>query len=53
MISYKHTGLQRIKKLVPDLTASLDLNHLFVVQPALESEQAVQFPGLEPVEEGS
>jgi amino acid adenylation domain-containing protein len=47
MIPFEHTGLQRIAELVPDAAAALDMQHLFVVQPAADSEEAlVEFPGL-------
>ncbi|KAG5765128.1 hypothetical protein H9Q72_006789 [Fusarium xylarioides] len=47
MIPFEHTGLQRIAELVPDAAAALDMQHLFVVQPAAESDDAsVEFPGL-------
>ncbi|KAG5755032.1 hypothetical protein H9Q70_002357 [Fusarium xylarioides] len=47
MIPFEHTGLQRIAELVPDAAAALDMQHLFVVQPAAESDDAsVKFPGL-------
>ncbi|KAL4812991.1 hypothetical protein BDW67DRAFT_193123 [Aspergillus spinulosporus] len=46
MIPYEHTGLQRIKKMVPDLAAAVDLKHLFIVQPAGESESKFKIPGV-------
>lgn len=35
MIPYEHTGLQNIRRAVPD--ASLDSNHLFVIQPSIDN----------------
>ncbi|KAF5265191.1 hypothetical protein FOXYS1_3998 [Fusarium oxysporum] len=47
MIPFEHTGLQRIAELVPDTAAALDMQHLFVVQPAADSDDAsAEFPGL-------
>ncbi|KAI1044220.1 hypothetical protein LB505_008610 [Fusarium chuoi] len=47
MIPFEHTGLQRIAELVPDSAAALDMQHLFVVQPAADSDDAsAEFPGL-------
>ncbi|CRG90801.1 Nonribosomal peptide synthetase 8 [Talaromyces islandicus] len=48
MMPYEYTGIQRIRQLVPELSPLLDMNHLFVVQPASESDMTVQFPGLKP-----
>ncbi|RYP17268.1 hypothetical protein DL767_010053 [Monosporascus sp. MG133] len=48
MMPFEHTGLQRIRELVPELAAALDIRHLFVVQPAVESDEVVDFPGLVP-----
>ncbi|KAF4448426.1 hypothetical protein F53441_8149 [Fusarium austroafricanum] len=49
MIPFEHTGLQRIAELVPDAAAALDLQHLFVVQPGADSDEAsLEFPGLIP-----
>ncbi|KAF4340725.1 non-ribosomal peptide synthetase, partial [Fusarium beomiforme] len=54
MIHFEHTGLQRIAELVPDAAAALDLQHLFVVQPAADSDEAsAEFPGLVPREDMS
>ncbi|KAL4953556.1 hypothetical protein BDW69DRAFT_184349 [Aspergillus filifer] len=47
MIAYEHTGLQRIRKMVPDAAAAIDLKHLFIVQPASESERQFQIPGID------
>uniref|UniRef100_A0A093UUI8 Nonribosomal peptide synthetase 8 n=1 Tax=Talaromyces marneffei PM1 TaxID=1077442 RepID=A0A093UUI8_TALMA len=47
-IPFEHTGLQNIKKLMPDLSDALEINNLFVVQPTSEKEQATSFPGLVP-----
>ncbi|KAL4880716.1 hypothetical protein BJY04DRAFT_218873 [Aspergillus karnatakaensis] len=47
MIAYEHTGLQRIKKLVPEAAAAVDLRHLFVVQPASDGERRFKIPGVE------
>ncbi|KAH8589459.1 putative nonribosomal peptide synthetase [Bisporella sp. PMI_857] len=49
MIPYEHTGLQRIKQLVPEAEAALTLRHLFIVQPAAENEPAVGIPGMRAV----
>lgn len=49
MIPYEQTGLQRIKRLVPEVKATLELKHLFVVQPAAAVETGVQIPGMEEV----
>ncbi|CBF76036.1 hypothetical protein AN3496.2 [Aspergillus nidulans FGSC A4] len=46
MIPYEHTGLQRIKKMVPELAAAVDLKHLFVVQPASDGESKFKIPGV-------
>lgn len=46
MMPFEHTGLQRIRELAPELAAALDMKHLFVVQPAAESDDVVDFPGL-------
>ncbi|KAF5598059.1 non-ribosomal peptide synthetase [Fusarium pseudocircinatum] len=47
MIPFEHTGLQRIAELVPDAAAALNMQHLFVVQPAADSDDAsAEFPGL-------
>ncbi|KAL4744530.1 hypothetical protein BDW72DRAFT_199503 [Aspergillus terricola var. indicus] len=46
MIPYEHTGLQRIRKMVPELAAAVDLKHLFVVQPASDSESKFEIPGV-------
>ncbi|RDW57870.1 Non-ribosomal peptide synthetase [Aspergillus mulundensis] len=47
MIPHEHTGLQRIRKLAPELANALDLRHLFVVQPANEDERMFKIPGVE------
>ncbi|KAH6632035.1 hypothetical protein F5144DRAFT_612569 [Chaetomium tenue] len=51
MIPFEHTGLQNINQMLPGKT--LDLNHLFVVQPFADrvgQDSASLFPqGLEPV----
>ncbi|KAJ5220192.1 non-ribosomal peptide synthetase [Penicillium chermesinum] len=46
MIPYEHTGLQRIKKMLPDLASAVDLKHLFVVQPANDDERRFKIPGV-------
>ncbi|KAE8153733.1 hypothetical protein BDV25DRAFT_149061 [Aspergillus avenaceus] len=38
MIPYEHTGLQNIRRMVPGLGPEFDPGHIFVVQPAAESE---------------
>nr|QIW91877.1 NRPS [Phialomyces arenicola] len=48
MIEYEHTGLQVIKKLIPELSSSLDLRNLLVIQPAAQKD-STDFPGLEPL----
>lgn len=47
MIPFEHTGLQRIKQLVPDAAAALDLRHMFLVQPSAEGDTNLQIPGME------
>ncbi|KAL4928077.1 uncharacterized protein BDV17DRAFT_292096 [Aspergillus undulatus] len=47
MIQYEHTGLQRIRKMVPEAAAAIDLKHLFIVQPASDNERQFQIPGIE------
>ncbi|KAL8927186.1 MAG: hypothetical protein Q9172_001446 [Xanthocarpia lactea] len=47
MIPFEHTGLQRIKQLVPDVAAALDLRHMFLVQPSAEGDTNLQIPGME------
>lgn len=49
MIPREHSGLQKIKQLVPEFKAALDLRHLFLVQPAAEDETSIQIPGMEVV----
>ena len=49
MIPYEQTGLQRIKRLVPDVKAALELRHLFLIQPAAGAETGVQIPGMDEV----
>ena len=49
MIPHEQTGLQRIKRLVPEVKATLDLKHLFLVQPAAAAETGAQIPGMEEV----
>ncbi|KAL3444266.1 hypothetical protein BJX65DRAFT_311044 [Aspergillus insuetus] len=47
MIPFEHTGLQLIRKIVPESChAALEFRNLFLVQP-LPSSDDVQFPGLE------
>lgn len=45
MIPYEHTGLQRIKKMLPGLEA-VDVKHLFVVQPGKDNEEKSQISGV-------
>ncbi|KAL4815803.1 hypothetical protein BDW67DRAFT_185522 [Aspergillus spinulosporus] len=40
MIPYEHTGLQNIRRMAPDLGPDFDPGHIFLVQPAGESESA-------------
>ncbi|THC87865.1 hypothetical protein EYZ11_012689 [Aspergillus tanneri] len=40
MIPYEHTGLQNIRRMAPDLGPEFDPGHIFLVQPAGESESA-------------
>ncbi|KAL8884876.1 MAG: hypothetical protein Q9215_007164 [Flavoplaca cf. flavocitrina] len=47
MIPFEHTGLQRIKQLVPDAAAALDLRHMFLVQPSAEGDTNLHIPGME------
>ena len=49
MISHEQTGLQRIKRLLPEMKATLELRHLFLVQSAAAAEIGVQIPGMEEV----
>ncbi|KAL6712839.1 hypothetical protein ACLMJK_009551 [Lecanora helva] len=49
MLPYEQTGLQRIKRLVPEVKAALELRHLFLVQPAAGADTGVQIPGLDEV----
>ncbi|EED13574.1 nonribosomal peptide synthase, putative [Talaromyces stipitatus ATCC 10500] len=46
MIPYEHTGIQRIRELVPELAHQLELNHIFLTQRVEESEKILDFPGL-------
>ncbi|KAL4995961.1 hypothetical protein BDV10DRAFT_187567 [Aspergillus recurvatus] len=46
MIPYEHTGLQRIRKMAPELAGPADLKHLFVVQPASDDERKFKIPGV-------
>jgi amino acid adenylation domain-containing protein len=48
MIPFEHTGLQRIKELVPDLASAVDIRHLFVVQPSMGNDDSATFPGMAP-----
>ncbi len=47
MIPYEHTGLQRIRKMVSEIAAAIDLKHLFVVQPASDDERQFKIPGVD------
>ncbi|KAL4940551.1 hypothetical protein BDV06DRAFT_230282 [Aspergillus oleicola] len=47
MIAYEHTGLQRIRKMIPEAATAIDLKHLFIVQPASDSERQFQIPGID------
>lgn len=49
MIPHEQTGLQRIKRLIPEVKATLELKHLFLVQPAAAAETGAQIPGMEEV----
>ncbi|KAF2158278.1 hypothetical protein M409DRAFT_31622, partial [Zasmidium cellare ATCC 36951] len=44
MIPYEHTGIQNIRRIVPDLGPEFDPGHSFIVQPAEESEMATSIP---------
>ncbi|KAF2158276.1 hypothetical protein M409DRAFT_34261, partial [Zasmidium cellare ATCC 36951] len=44
MVPYEHTGLQNIRRMVPNLGPEFDPGHSFVVQPADESESANPIP---------
>jgi len=46
MIPHEHTGLQRIKQLLPDHSESLNLRHLFIVQPAAQTGVDSNIPGV-------
>lgn len=49
MMPFEHTGLQRIKQLVPDLAPALDLHHVFIVQPSLsgpDGDDSLAVPGM-------
>jgi amino acid adenylation domain-containing protein len=48
MMPFEHTGLQRIKELVPDLVPALDIHHIFVVQPSSGADESGTLPGLVP-----
>ncbi|RDW69663.1 hypothetical protein BP6252_08683 [Coleophoma cylindrospora] len=47
MIEYEHTGLQTIKRLLPESSAALELQNLLIIQPAAESDAYKEFSGLE------
>ncbi|KAJ5618098.1 hypothetical protein N7537_003212 [Penicillium hordei] len=51
MIYHEHTGLQSIKALVPELSPTLDMGSLLVIQPADESgsDEQLAFPGMESI----
>ncbi|EHK97749.1 putative HC-toxin synthetase [Glarea lozoyensis 74030] len=53
MIEHEHTGLQTIKKLLPEFGTALELRNLLIVQPEAESDDYVykEFPGLEAIRE--
>ncbi|KAJ6172812.1 Nonribosomal peptide synthetases (NRPS) [Penicillium chermesinum] len=40
MIPYEHTGLQNIRRMVPEVGPEFDPGHIFLVQPVGESESA-------------
>ncbi|KAH9212622.1 hypothetical protein DL95DRAFT_303903 [Leptodontidium sp. 2 PMI_412] len=46
MMPFEHTGLQRIKEIVPDMVPALDLHHIFVVQPSVGEDESDFIPGL-------
>ena len=50
MISYEHTGLQNIRRLVPEASSSLNLGHLFLVQVPTEIETGGEIDGIPGVE---
>lgn len=43
MIPFEHTGIQKIRELVPEVAPQLELNHIFLTQPVGESEKTLQF----------
>ena len=49
MIAHQHTGLQRIRKLLPGQEAVFDLRHMLVVQPAAQSDSSSSIAGMEEV----
>lgn len=53
MIPYEHTGLQNIRRMVSSLGPDFDPGHIFVVQPAAESESMVASSHLEIEREAS
>lgn len=53
MIPHEHTGLQNIRRMVSSLGPDFDPGHIFVVQPAAESESTVANSHLEIEREAS
>nr|BAN91486.1 putative FR901379 nonribosomal peptide synthase like protein [Tolypocladium parasiticum] len=49
MIEYEHTGLQTIKRLLPEFSNALELQNLLIIQPGAESDAYKEFPGLEAI----
>ena len=52
MIPFEHTGLQDVRRLVPDLQPATDVKHVFVIEPPTTGKggEADQFPGLHVVD---
>lgn len=52
MIPFEHTGLEDIKRLVPDLHPATDIKHLLIIEPKSTSigEEASQLPGMQLVD---
>ena len=49
MMPFEHTGLQRIKQLIPTNKEALDLRNLLVIQPLIDSDSQRELLDLEPV----
>ena len=48
MISFEHTGLEDIRRLVPDLHHATDIKHVFLIEPSPigEAKEVSQIPGM-------